>query len=425
MRAALQYVHVPGYAALILRRDLQRLQLVGGLIPRSHQWLAGKAKWNGQTYTWRFKSGATLQFGYLSTSQDKYRYGSSEFQFIAFDELTEFEEEDYKFMFSRLRKTKDISVPLRVRAATNPGGVGHEWVKARFITPEAEQDLLEDKVKNVYFITENRAFVPSKIYDNPALHADEYITSLMHLEPVTRERLMRGDWTIVPIGLVRYEWFRRYVKRGDNIICLLKSGSNDPLLEYDERFVRRIATIDLAGGVDTETKQQHSYNACAIWDCPVDGQGRTNLVLRYIYRKKGVDYVALRTNIEAVLSEWKPYNAYVENKALGMALIADLRGKYSMQPIDPGGKDKAARAVPFLNMLEKGLVYLPKDENTWCQDYESELVRWRGLKDDTADQVDVSAYAAMLCQSNMQGIITLPVDPRQQDTRQAAFMTWI
>src|SRR6185436_19414404 len=104
LMAALQHVHKPGYAALILRKDTQRLALAGGLIPRSHEWLHDRADWNAGRRQWTFPSGATLSFGYLAHPLDKYRYGSSEFQFIGFDELTEFAEEDYLFLFSRLRR---------------------------------------------------------------------------------------------------------------------------------------------------------------------------------------------------------------------------------------------------------------------------------------------------------------------------------
>ena len=54
---------------------------------------------------------------------------------IGFDELTQFEEQQYVFLFSRLRRRADVDFPLRMRAASNPGGIGHEWVKARFIDP--------------------------------------------------------------------------------------------------------------------------------------------------------------------------------------------------------------------------------------------------------------------------------------------------
>ena len=78
LMAALQYVHVPGYAALILRKDTQRLQLAGGLIPRSQQWLAGSdAVWNEAKLTWKFPTSgapATLSFGYLQSSAYNYFY---------------------------------------------------------------------------------------------------------------------------------------------------------------------------------------------------------------------------------------------------------------------------------------------------------------------------------------------------------------
>src|SRR5690606_35773088 len=69
LMAALQYVHLPGYAALLLRRDTQRMSLAGGLISKSHEWLSNTdAKWSGVHKRWTFPTGAepgTLTFGYL------------------------------------------------------------------------------------------------------------------------------------------------------------------------------------------------------------------------------------------------------------------------------------------------------------------------------------------------------------------------
>src|SRR5688572_6783327 len=86
LMAALMYADVAGYSALILRKDLQRLALSSGLIPRSHAWLAGSnAQWNGARRQWTIptKAGppATLTFGYLAGPFDKFRYASSEFQY--------------------------------------------------------------------------------------------------------------------------------------------------------------------------------------------------------------------------------------------------------------------------------------------------------------------------------------------------------
>lgn len=160
LMAALQYVHVPRYAALILRKDSQRLKLSGGLIPRSMEWLTkrtgsvGSPSWNGTDKRWMWSNGASIQFGYLDSTDDKYRYGSSEYQYIAFDELTEFPEEDYVFLFSRLRMTTDmqeLGLTYRIRAASNPGGQHGDWVKQRFVPDEAEMDRKNECLKDVYW----------------------------------------------------------------------------------------------------------------------------------------------------------------------------------------------------------------------------------------------------------------------------------
>ena len=67
LMAALQYVNVPDYAALLLRKSYSDLSQPAALIPRAHEWLAGTdAKWNGAEHVWRFPSGASLSFGYLT-----------------------------------------------------------------------------------------------------------------------------------------------------------------------------------------------------------------------------------------------------------------------------------------------------------------------------------------------------------------------
>ncbi len=137
LMAALQFVEVPNYAALLLRRTYADLALPGALMDRAAQLLTGTgAKWNGSEHVWTFPSGATLSFGYLDGENDRYRYASSEFQYVGFDELTQFRERDYLFLFSRLRRTAEgevSQVPLRMRAGSNPGGQGHAWVKRRFL----------------------------------------------------------------------------------------------------------------------------------------------------------------------------------------------------------------------------------------------------------------------------------------------------
>ena len=195
LMAALQYVDVPGYSALLLRRSYTDLSLPGALMDRTRFWLMpSDATWRDSMKTWQFPSGATLTFGYLERPGDEYRYQSTEFQFIGFDELTQFQETQYRYLFSRLRRANDVEVPLRMRSASNPGGVGHEWVRNRFI----ENDVAQDE----------RVFIPASLPDNPYLDQTAYLASLQQLDPVTRQQLLAGDWSArQPGNLFKREWF--------------------------------------------------------------------------------------------------------------------------------------------------------------------------------------------------------------------------
>jgi len=162
---------------------------------RSLEWLKETdAHWDGKNFKWTFPSGARLQFGYLKSEQDKYRYQSAAFQYIGFDELTQFTETQYRYLFSRLRRLEGLYVPLRMRSASNPGNIGHDWVKRRFLIEGTEQ---------------GRVFIPAKLHENPHLDRENYILSLSELDPITRRQYLDGDWTARHGGskFLR-EWFK-------------------------------------------------------------------------------------------------------------------------------------------------------------------------------------------------------------------------
>jgi len=190
LMAALQYVEHPGYHALLLRPSLTEFEQQGGLIELGHMWLGRTdAHWHGGKRQWQFPSGATVRFGYLRNEADLSHYPGGGVSFLGFDELTLFTERLYLGMFRLLRQAVDKleGVPLRVRSASNPGNVGHGWVKGRFIEDETkEPDAL---------------YVKATIADNPYLDYDTYVNQvLVHMHPVDRERLIRGDWDVMEEG---------------------------------------------------------------------------------------------------------------------------------------------------------------------------------------------------------------------------------
>lgn len=173
---------------LVLRRtfpDLERsLILVSlGLYPRS------VAKYNSSTHRWTFTNGSIIEFGYCDNEKDVYRYQGAEYDVIRFDELTHFSEQMYIYLISRLRGANDY--PKQIKSSTNPGGVGHQWVKKRFIDfgyPNKTQTTGAG----------TRIFIPSKVQDNKfLLKADpNYVKRLENLSEKDKKALLYGDWDI-------------------------------------------------------------------------------------------------------------------------------------------------------------------------------------------------------------------------------------
>jgi hypothetical protein len=121
---------------------------------------------------------------------DKFKYQGKEFQFVGFDEVCQFEGDMYLYLHSRCRSTDPDIVPM-VRATSNPGGVGHQFFKDRFVTITQPGKTYTDPLSGL-----SRCFIPAKIYDNPTLiDADPaYLHRLMLLPKVERERLLEGSW---------------------------------------------------------------------------------------------------------------------------------------------------------------------------------------------------------------------------------------
>lgn len=201
LMSAAQYVDIPGYSALLLRRTFKDLALPDAIMDRSHQWWRKSqgAEWLPSKYQWQFatrQEPANITFGYLQHESDVWQYDSAAFQFIGFDELTQFTEFQYRFMFSRLRRPKGSKIPLRARAASNPGGVGHAWVKARFIEAQSI----------------DRIFIPASLEDNVFLDRDAYVASLKQLDPVMYAQRRYGDWEAEYEGaMFKRAWFSDFV----------------------------------------------------------------------------------------------------------------------------------------------------------------------------------------------------------------------
>lgn len=143
------------------------------------------AVYKESVHRWIFANESILEFGFCDSENDVTKYQSAEYDVIRFDELTHFTEFQFTYLLSRIRGVNGY--PKQVKSSTNPGGVGHHWVKERYI------DRLVPGEES-----EGRLFLPAKVTDNSFLMASDpaYIHRLNLLDEQSRRALLHGEWDL-------------------------------------------------------------------------------------------------------------------------------------------------------------------------------------------------------------------------------------
>lgn len=172
----------------MLRRTMPELER--SLVPAAMRlYPQSIASYKVSDHRWDFINGSTLEFGYCDAESDVTKYQSAEYDVIRFDELTHFTESQFTYLISRIRGANPF--PKQVKATTNPGGIGHQWVKSRFIDPMPPDEVHE-------FDGETRLFLPAKLTDNPFLRRADagYEKRLRLLSVHDRRALLDGVWEL-------------------------------------------------------------------------------------------------------------------------------------------------------------------------------------------------------------------------------------
>lgn len=209
---ALRQVNIPHYRGIIFRATYPQLE---ALISRSRE-IYPKV-YPGATYNegqkrWRFPSGACVFFGTMQHEDSKFNYQGRPYDFIGFDELTHFTQSQYMYLMSRNRPNGP-GTRVYIRATANPGGIGHAWVKQRFIDAAPAITPIEDVYKisapdgKTIEMRKKRIFIPSTVFDNQALLDNDpnYLATLAMLPEAERDALLYGDWNSFE-GQVFREW---------------------------------------------------------------------------------------------------------------------------------------------------------------------------------------------------------------------------
>lgn len=193
--------------AILLRRTFPDLER--SLILRSKEFYGPRKNYNASKHIWTI-DGRFIEFGHLDHPDDVFMYQGAAFDLIGFDELTQFAEPMYLYLFSRARTVKK-GQRVRIIATTNPGGEGNDWVMRRWgpwldethHNPAMPGELrwykrTDDGVEVETTADDpdawSRTFIPAKLTDN-AFFGDEYRRTLNALPEPYRSQLLYGSWT--------------------------------------------------------------------------------------------------------------------------------------------------------------------------------------------------------------------------------------
>jgi hypothetical protein len=189
------------YKAIIFRPTFKELREIEQRMREIYPLVYPGAEFNKTDHVWHFPSGAEIYTSYLETEDDRYNWQSFEFQFIAFEELTQWPTDVcYVYLFSRLR-TSNPALKCVIRANCNPGGRGHAWVRKRWNIGNEGGPTLSRQIVTLGDGSQraiSRRFIPARLSDNPYLGAD-YEATLLLLDEMQRRALLGGRWDVIEI----------------------------------------------------------------------------------------------------------------------------------------------------------------------------------------------------------------------------------
>lgn len=287
---------------LLVRRSTEELRELINVSKQLYPDAIPGIKFLERDKTWIAPSGATLWLSYLDREDDVMRYQGQAFNWIGFDELTQWPSPyAWNYMRSRLRTTSGSGLSLYQRATSNPGGPGHQWVKKMFIDPETpgksfwatDMDSGEVIVYPKGHSREGeklfkRKFIPATLFDNPYLSDDGmYEANLLSLPEHQRRQLLEGDWDInegaafpefnrnihviepydIPKNWVRFRACD-YGYGSYSGVLWFAVAPDEQLVIYRELYVSKVLATDLADMVleaEAEDKVRYGVLDSSLW----------------------------------------------------------------------------------------------------------------------------------------------------------------
>ena len=246
MRQIARYQNLPDYQKVIMPNG-KRLTI----------------SYNNQESSFKFSNDSFIQFAYLDTVADRYRYQSAEIHILLVDELTHFLQDDYEYLKTRVRSGDDRR--LRIMAATNPGNVGHGWVRDYFIE---SKDPAIHRIPEEVWVDEGseltRIFIPAKLDDHPNKRFRESYGRVLNAIPdeQLRKALRDGDWHTFE-GQVYTEWSKE-----KHVISKLPVDLKDceKYIGFDWGYNDYACATFLAVAPENEQGVKHIYAYREVYD---------------------------------------------------------------------------------------------------------------------------------------------------------------
>jgi predicted phage terminase large subunit-like protein len=407
----LRNVHVPGYAAIIFRRtspqltgggsvweEARKLYRMRGGVPREHR------------LDWRFPSGSTIEFRHLQHEKNKHDHQSKQYAVICFDELVQFTSSQFWYLFSRNRSVSGVR-PY-IRAATNPDP--DSWVLRELIRWWIDEDTgfpIPERAGVVRWfcrVNDNLhwsgspeelrkqfgestqvtslTFIPAKLQDNPALMLADpsYLSKLMAMPLVDRERLLSGNWKIRPSAGTMFQ--RHWFELVDQVPAVV---------------MERVRAWDEAGTKPSKENPDPDWTVGVKMSRTADGILFVEHVVRMregeLAVERAITGTAAHDGINCAVGLWQ------DPGSAGKARVKYLQRKLSgfQHFKEVASLDKVTYAKPVSSSAESGSIKVVR--GPWTDDYLDSMEAFPDGKH--KDDTDATSLAHMkLTDSNLEAL---------------------
>jgi len=297
-----RYFTNPHARMLLVRRSTEELRELISVSKELYPKAVPGIKFMERDKTWVAPSGATLWMSYLDRDDDVMRYQGQAFNWIGFDELTQWPSSySWNYMRSRLRSTRASGLPLYMRATSNPGGPGHTWVRKHFLDPNPPGESFWATDENGEVIKWprghtregeplfKRKFIPATLFDNPYLSEDGlYEANLLSLPEHQRRQLLEGDWDVnegaafpefnrqihvidpfdIPNNWIRFRACDYGYGSYTGVVWFTVAPGSEQLIVYRELYVSKVIATDLADmilDIEQEEKIRYGVLDSSLW----------------------------------------------------------------------------------------------------------------------------------------------------------------